>query len=87
MLSCRDAAKLLSESLDVQLPFRRRIGLRIHLMMCHLCRRYARQMKALQQLVRGLSAQVSEEDIDSVDLGSLSPEARERVENALREEA
>jgi hypothetical protein len=87
MLSCKETARLLSESMERPLPFRRRLGLRLHLMMCYLCRRYARQVRAIDQVVRRLSAKTGENGEDPAGLGELSPEARDRVKTALREES
>ena len=55
MLSCKDVSKLVSESLEHPLPFRKRLGVRMHLMMCSLCRRYQRQMLQLQALLKGIA--------------------------------
>jgi predicted anti-sigma-YlaC factor YlaD len=52
LTSCKKAARALSESLDRPLPFHRRIGLSLHLMMCAACRQYRRQMIGLNRLVR-----------------------------------
>lgn len=87
MLSCRETARLLSESTDRLLPFRRRMGLRLHLMMCYLCRRYVRQVRAIEQVVLRLSAETGENGEDPAGLGELSPEARDRVKTAIREES
>ncbi len=51
MLSCKETTRLVSEGLDRQLPFWRRLGLRLHLVMCRGCSRYARQIKALNRLI------------------------------------
>ena len=51
MLSCKEATRLVSEGLDRQLPFWRRLGLRLHVVMCRGCSRYTRQIKALNQLI------------------------------------
>jgi len=86
MMSCKDASVLLSEALDSPLSLRRRIGLRMHLLMCYLCRRSARQGRAIQEVVRGLAAKTGENGEDLAGLGDLSPEARERVKTALRDQ-
>ena len=51
MLSCKEAAQLVSEGLDRQLSFSRRMSLRLHVLMCRACSRYARQVKALDEAV------------------------------------
>ena len=87
MISCEDASRLLSESLDSPLPFRRRMVLRMHLLMCYLCRRAARQGRAIHELIRGLAANTGMNGEDPAGLGDLSPEARERIGKALREQS
>ena len=51
MLSCKEATRLVSEGLDRELPFWRRMGLRLHVVMCRGCSRYTRQITALDRLV------------------------------------
>lgn len=51
MLSCEQAAELVSQSLDRKLPWRTRLALRLHLMMCFVCSRYKRQIEGLDQLI------------------------------------
>ena len=49
MRTCRDTTRLLSESMDRELPLRTRIGLRLHLMMCTYCNRYAQQLQFIHR--------------------------------------
>ena len=51
MLSCKEATRLVSEGLDRELPFWRRMSLRFHVVMCRGCSRYTRQIRALNRLV------------------------------------
>ncbi len=51
MLSCKEATRLVSEGLDHPLPFWRRMGLRLHVVMCRGCSRYTRQITALNRLI------------------------------------
>ena len=44
MLSCKDVTRLISESMDTSLPIGKRIGMRLHLLMCKFCSRYERQL-------------------------------------------
>lgn len=55
MLNCRQAAELMSLRMDKDLPLPRKIGLRLHLMMCAGCRNYSRQMDFLRQVSRKFS--------------------------------
>jgi hypothetical protein len=47
MLSCRDVTPLASDHLDHMLPFRQRVAIRLHRLMCVHCRRFARQLRTL----------------------------------------
>ena len=80
MLSCREVTRLVSESLDRELPLRQRMSTKMHLMMCKLCSRYNNQLAGLREAVRLHS--MREEDID-IYPASLSSEARERIKESL----
>jgi hypothetical protein len=45
---CRESVRLLSEARDHPLSPARRMGLRIHLLLCAFCRRYQRQIEFLR---------------------------------------
>ncbi len=44
MISCKDINNLASDYLDKRLPLKRRIIFLLHLLICHHCRRFIRQM-------------------------------------------
>lgn len=77
LFSCREAVRLASEALDHPLGLRRRMELRVHLAMCSACRAYRRQIGLLDRLVRGRRPDADQEIV-------LTPEARERIRQALR---
>ncbi len=52
MLSCKDVTQLLSESMDASLPIGKRIGVRLHLLICKFCLRYKRQLLLIRETVR-----------------------------------
>lgn len=54
MLSCKDLVAHSSDFLDGQLSLRERLGVRAHLAMCRHCRRFIRQMKVTQRVLRQL---------------------------------
>src|SRR4030067_30317 len=56
MLSCKAVTQLISESMDRSLPLGKRIGVRIHLLMCLFCARYERQLLLIRETVRRLVA-------------------------------
>ena len=51
MLSCKEAAQLVSEGLDRERSFWQRMSLRFHVLMCRACSRYTRQVRALDEAV------------------------------------
>ncbi len=52
LFSCREAAKLASESQDHALPLTTRMALRLHLMMCAACSAYERQIVIIDAAFR-----------------------------------
>ena len=77
MLSCKEAAWLISESMDRDLPFMQRLGIRAHLLMCKHCTRYRRQLLFIRDAIQHYLDEVENEE--SVPPVSLSPEALERI--------
>ena len=54
MLSCKDLVAQSSDFLEGQLSLRERLEVRAHLAMCRHCRRFIRQMKVTQRVLRQL---------------------------------
>lgn len=55
---CKDATMLVEKQLQQQsLPLLQRIGLRLHLLYCIYCRRYAKQSRAIDKHLDGFVAQ------------------------------
>jgi hypothetical protein len=48
MFSCKDVSRLVSESMDRELPFYQRVLLRMHLLMCKYCARCREQFEAIR---------------------------------------
>src|SRR5579871_6651411 len=78
-LSCRDAARLQSQALDTKLCFSKRLGLRLHLLICKWCRRYGRQIRFLHE-----AANEKPDSLTEAVPQQLSPEARERIKQQIR---
>ncbi len=81
MLSCKEATRLVSEGLDRELPFWRRMRLRLHVVMCRGCSRYTRQITALNRLISDHygddpPAEVSEH---------VAPDTVQHIKSALRQ--
>ncbi len=67
MLKCNEVVERADELVDgTPLSFRQRWALRLHLMMCHHCRRYVRQLRLLVQSLRRNPEPASEEEVDQV---------------------
>ena len=82
MLSCKDVTRLISESMDRSLPLGKRVGVRLHLLICNFCSRYERQLLLIRETVRRLAATVEAPGEPSG--GTLSVEARERIRESIR---
>jgi hypothetical protein len=82
MLPCRDVTQLISESMDTSLPIGKRIGVRVHLLMCKFCSRYERQLFLIRETVRRIAA--TEEKPGEPPGETLSEEAKERIRKFLR---
>lgn len=52
IFNCRDVSSLISRSMDKKLPISTRFGIKFHLMMCKLCRRYEKQLLTLQEALK-----------------------------------
>jgi len=82
MITCEEATRLISESLDRKLPLGRRIGLRIHLLMCKLCPRFLRQMLLLRNAAYQYREEKEKEALSPSDRLSLG--AKEKIKQALK---
>lgn len=63
MLTCKELVAHSSDFLDGQLTLRQRLAVRAHLAMCGNCRRFIRQMKLTQAVIR----QMPEEELPELD--------------------
>ena len=54
MLNCKELVAQSSDFLDGQLSLRHRLAVRTHLAMCVRCRRFIRQLKLTQAVLRQL---------------------------------
>lgn len=52
MMTCAEAARLMSDRLNRPLGIRARVALRLHLTLCAGCRRYARQLALIREWLR-----------------------------------
>ena len=77
MLTCKEVTELASKQQDTPLPFKQRIQLKIHLMMCKFCNRYLKQLDFLKTAIQR---------IDNHPPHTLPTESRSRIRSALERE-
>jgi hypothetical protein len=77
MMNCKEISRLASERFDRELGLLERMRFRMHVMMCHHCWRYARQLVFLRRAIRRLAAARAARG------PGLSPEARDRIARRL----
>ena len=82
MSNCREVTRLVSESLDRKLPLSQRIGVRFHLLMCNLCPEAKKQMLFIRETMRHLTLEHGAREPEV----SLSPETRDRIKLALKQQ-
>jgi len=66
--------------MDVQLPLRHHIAVRIHLLMCRYCARFYRQLVMLRKMSRHTEG----DPIHTQDPNRLTRETKERIKESLR---
>lgn len=81
MFNCKEVTRMLSDSLDRELSFHQRVGLRMHLLMCKFCSRYRKQLLFLRETIHLHAARG--EDVEPST--TLPPEARERIERTIHD--
>lgn len=52
MLNCKQASELLSQALDRKMTLRESISLRLHLLICHGCSNFSKQMTVMREACR-----------------------------------
>lgn len=88
MMTCKEAARLISEGRDRQLTFGQRVGLRLHLLMCALCRGYQQNLEMLGRIfaragdVVMASLPVGKKDGEEL---ALSASAKQRIQEKLNQ--
>lgn len=55
MMNCRQVHHAILSSQDQALPWSQRLGVRLHLLMCHACRNFRQQMRLLRRASRALA--------------------------------
>ena len=77
---CATVSRASSDVLDRPLPLRERLDFYMHLFICDFCRRYHRQMIAVQKIAAGVS---QDEGADQATTAKLDQAARDRIRRAI----
>jgi hypothetical protein len=78
MLNCRQVTRLVSQAMDAKLPWHQRLAIRIHLLYCIWCRRYAAQIQFLRKATKELAGGANPAGPEK-----FSSEAREQIRQRL----
>jgi len=74
---CKEASHLLSDAYERELKFTERLRLRLHLMMCSLCREHASSIEFMNRLFEYIRSQTDEKGV------YLPEKARKRIEGNI----
>ncbi len=77
MLNCKQVTELISQNLDTPIPWIQRWRIKLHLLMCHSCSAYLKQLKFIQKVLLTMDGHY--QDI------KLSKQAKQRIVNRLRD--
>jgi hypothetical protein len=78
--SCKNVTALASRSLEKDLSFREKIILKVHLATCLACQRYLQQIKFMGKVCEAQAEKIEQGE----NAPQLSPQASERLKNALK---
>lgn len=78
---CRQVVRWASQDLDGVLPWRQRVRMQLHFLICDLCRRYQQQLAALRAALHSHPERLA----DNGDEQKLSLQAKQQIKDALRE--
>jgi hypothetical protein len=81
MIHCRESARLLSEQRDHRLPWRTRLALRLHMVVCSLCRVYGTQLSAVCGVCHEAGAKAPTHSPEQ-----LPPTRKDAIKNAMARE-
>jgi hypothetical protein len=77
---CREVVRILSQAMDSKPSLTMLIRLRLHYLICVWCQRYEKQLHELRKFASSVPDHVNDSSLDI-----LSPAAKERMMEALRE--
>jgi hypothetical protein len=77
MMSCREVTELASQYVERDLPFGKRVAIRLHVAMCVHCRRFVRQLRVTIELLRTLGARSEPAAVSETVLAAVRARRRE----------
>lgn len=80
-ISCMDAYELCSGQMDRKLTVGESFRMRIHLMICSVCRHLPKQFRRLRELVRACEHDHADDEFSDA---QLPPEVKERIVEHLK---
>jgi Putative zinc-finger len=83
MLNCRQITRLVSRSMDSRLAWHQRLAIRVHLLYCVWCRRYAAQLQFVRKAARELAPEPAEAAARTLS-AEAKTEMRRRLQDALK---
>ena len=83
MMKCKEIGRLVSEGRDRELSFYQRLNVRMHLAMCAMCRRFAKQLDFIGRLTRTAGQSSSLLVEGGILEEELSPDAKSRIKQEL----
>lgn len=78
MLTCRELAQDPELLLADELPWRHRLSVRMHLLMCRHCRRYVSQLRVLIRAIPFMHDRASDEEVARIAALVYSSETERR---------
>jgi hypothetical protein len=81
MIACDEASYLVSLRQDQPIGCRKQMQLRMHLLTCHLCRKYVRQIRQLEQLMD----QYREATSETIPVFQLPDDKSQEIRRAIDE--
>jgi len=81
MLTCKEVAFLSSKKLDERLTLKEKFDCLVHIIICGLCRRYAKGIEEMQTAIKKSDKSVADFLPQSV---KLSEQSRERIKRAMK---
>ncbi|MBL4759902.1 MAG: hypothetical protein JKY80_03490 [Mariprofundaceae bacterium] len=79
--ACKRVSQLTSESFERELSLTESLQLKLHFVMCGLCRNYHQSLKTMSSIFEHIRERDLKQDV------KLPSEAKQRIQSALKKEA